>query len=150
MKDSRGTHAKQDDSDRLFPCLKCFAIINAPLDHVCAYLADEAHATEYNDLFVSHRDLEEISPHSKVCWAQSPQIVFIKARDFVTFCHHRWRKDGTQVVVNQACEHDELPGNDEEGDGKICRAYALRGANCKCNGSLFFVHIVLSAFSLGE
>jgi hypothetical protein len=63
--------------------------------------------------------LEEITPHSKICWAQSPQILFIKPRDFVTFCSHRWRRDGTQVVVNQACDFH---------DGVAANAYALRGA----------------------
>ena len=86
---------------------------------------------EYNDLVVKHKDLEDISPHSKICWGQCPQILFIKPRDFVTFCHHRWKKDGTQIVVNQAVEHNDAPAMLEEGKGNACRAYALRGANCK-------------------
>ena len=80
---------------------------------------------------LQHRDLEEISSHSKICWGQTPQIMFIKPRGFVTFCHHRWRKDGAEVVVNQACEHKDAPGFAKEGQGSACRAYALRGANCE-------------------
>ena len=75
---------------------------------------------EYNDLVIAYRDLEDVSPQGKICWSQCPQILFIKPRDFVTYCHHRWRKDGTQIVVNQACEHQDAPGNDEEGEGKQC------------------------------
>ena len=43
----------------------------------------------------------------------------------------RWWKDGTQVIVNQACEHEDKPGILVEGEGEACRGYALRGANCK-------------------
>jgi hypothetical protein len=131
MKDSRGSHADPaDDTD--YPCVKCYATIDAPMEHVCAYLADESRVPEYNDLMIAHRDLEEISPHSKICWGKTPQILFIQSRDFVTYCHHRWLRDGSQVVVNQACEHPEAPGNKEEKEGNVCRARALRGANCKC------------------
>jgi hypothetical protein len=80
---------------------------------------------------MQHRDLEEISANSKVCWAMTPQVLFVKPRDFVTYCQHWWTKDDTQIVINQACEHHNAPTTTEEGDGEICRAYALRGANCK-------------------
>jgi hypothetical protein len=52
-------------------------------------------------------------------------------RDFVTYCHHRWRRDGTQIVVSQACEHEDAPGNSDDNEDQVCRAYSLRGANCK-------------------
>lgn len=130
MKDSRGAHAVPDDN-RDYPCIKCYATIDAPIENVCAYLADEARVPEYNDLMISHRDLEELTPHSKICWGQAPQILFIKGRDFVTYCSHRWLRDGSQVVVNQACDHPGAPANNDEKSGKICRARALRGANCK-------------------
>jgi len=129
MKDSRGRFSKPDDDEKEYPCLKCFATINAPLDDVCTYLSQEIRIQEYNDLIEGNRDLEEITPHSKICWSQCPQILFVKPRDFVTFCHHRWGKDGGQIMVNQACEHPSSPGVASEKDGNVCRAYALRGAN---------------------
>lgn len=127
MKDSRGKYAKNDGAE--FPCIKCFTTIDAPMEDVCDYLSNENHMEEYNDLVVAHRDLEDISPHGKICWSQCPQILFIKPRDFVTYCHHRWRRDGAQIVVSQACEHEDAPGNSEESDDKACRASSLRGAN---------------------
>ena len=66
MKDSRGKDAKKDDGDQTYPCIKCYATINAPLEQVCAYLSDERRVPEYNDLVIDHRDLEEISLQSKV------------------------------------------------------------------------------------
>jgi len=128
MKDSRGKYAKDEDIE--FPCLKVYTTIDAPIEDVCDYLSNENHMEEYNDLVVAHRDLEDITPHGKICWSQCPQILFIKPRDFVTYCHHRWRRDGAQIVVSQACEHEDAPGNSEESDdGNACRAYSLRGAN---------------------
>eukprot|EP00540_Astrosyne_radiata_P006952 CAMPEP_0116857338 /NCGR_PEP_ID=MMETSP0418-20121206/20488_1 /TAXON_ID=1158023 /ORGANISM="Astrosyne radiata, Strain 13vi08-1A" /LENGTH=459 /DNA_ID=CAMNT_0004490991 /DNA_START=13 /DNA_END=1392 /DNA_ORIENTATION=+ len=123
MKDSRGKHANPND-DNVYPCLKLYSTIDAPMEHVCSYLSDENRMQEYNDLVVKHRDLEDVSASSKICWGQTPQILFIKPRDFVTFCFHRWRRDGTQVVVNQACDHKDAPVAKSEG-----RAYAIRGAN---------------------
>eukprot|EP00978_Attheya_sp_CCMP212_P042859 scaffold268991_cov51-Attheya_sp.AAC.2 len=125
MKDSRGRFSKPDDDEKEYPCLKCFATINAPLDDVCTYLSQEMRIQEYNDLIEGNRDLEEITPHSKICWSQCPQILFVKPRDFVTFCHHRWGKDGGQIMVNQACEHPSSPGVASEKDGKVC--YSSRG-----------------------
>ena len=52
----------------------------------------------------------------------------------MTFCHHRWLRDGTQVVVNQAVEHTDVPAVKEDVKGKVCRAQALRGANCRLDG----------------
>jgi len=128
MKDSRGDKANKDD-DNEYPCIKCVARIDAPLEDVCTYLSQESASPEYNDVVHKHRDIEEISPNAKLCWSQSPQILFLKPRDFVTFCHHRWKGDGTEVMVNQAMDHPDYPANDQEKDGKACRAYALRGAN---------------------
>jgi hypothetical protein len=60
----------------------------------------------------------------------------------VTYCHHRWRRDGTQIVVSQACEHESAPGNSDESDDKACRAYSLRGANCELSSFAYtFVFI---------
>jgi hypothetical protein len=119
------------DQEKLYPCLKCFSTIAAPIENVCQYLAESVHVPEYNDLITHHKDLEEISSKSKICWAMTPQILFVKPRDFVTYCQYWWKNDGTQVVVNQACDHDEAPENTNEDEGAVCRAYALRGANCK-------------------
>jgi hypothetical protein len=117
LKDSRGSHATKDD-DREYPCMKIYTSIDAPLETVCSYLSSEANMEDYNELVVRHRDLEELTPNSKICWGQTPQLLFIKPRAFVTFCCHRWLRDGTQVVINQACEHES-----EEAS-----AFALRGA----------------------
>lgn len=133
MSDQRGDNfTRMEDDGKLFPCLKCHAVIDATLDQVCDFLSDELHVKDYNDLVVSFRDLEDISPNSKICWGQSPQLFFVKPRDFVTFCSHRWKNDGTQVVVNQAVEHSDAPSDTVDGANGICRARALRGANCEC------------------
>eukprot|EP00546_Thalassionema_frauenfeldii_P001940 CAMPEP_0178932798 /NCGR_PEP_ID=MMETSP0786-20121207/22856_1 /TAXON_ID=186022 /ORGANISM="Thalassionema frauenfeldii, Strain CCMP 1798" /LENGTH=470 /DNA_ID=CAMNT_0020610207 /DNA_START=463 /DNA_END=1875 /DNA_ORIENTATION=- len=130
MKDSRGALADQTD-DAQYPCIRVCTTIDAPLEKVCQYLADEKSLPEYNALVQKHKDIEEITPHSKICWGQSPKILFIKPRDFLTFCHHRWRRDGTQVVVNQACNHDDYDYVEKNGK-KSFKAYALRGANFIC------------------
>jgi len=127
MKDSRGTHANQDD-DLEYPCMKVFATLDAPMEQVCAYLADANSVPEYNDVVVKHEDVEEISPHSKICWGQSPKILFVQPRNFITFCHHRWLRDGTQVIVNQACNHEDFSHAMNERDSDL-KAFALRGAN---------------------
>uniref|UniRef100_A0A7S3PYH9 START domain-containing protein n=1 Tax=Chaetoceros debilis TaxID=122233 RepID=A0A7S3PYH9_9STRA len=131
LKDSRGNDASQvdEDKDREYPCIKCYSTFDAPFEEVCEYLSQETHMSDYNHLVVDHRDLENITPHSKITWSQCPQILFVKPRDFVTFCHHRWREDGSQIVVSQACEHVDAPGKSNESDEHACRAYSLRGAN---------------------
>ncbi len=74
---------------------------------------------DYNDLIDKYRDLQEITPSSKVCLGETPQILFIKPRQLISFCHHRWLRDGTEVVVNQACDKfEDTPAT----------AYAFRGA----------------------
>ena len=130
MKDSRGKSSAKGDEDE-YPCMKVCGIIDAPLEDVCTYLAQEDTLPEYNDLVVEHKDVEVLAPHCKICWSQTPQILFLKPRDFVTFCSHRWKRDGTSVIVNQAVEHPDLPATEEENGNNACRAYALRGANCK-------------------
>jgi len=131
MPDSREENASDDAKhiSRESPCICLKGIIDAPFDHVCDYLSRKEYMHEYNELVCAHRDLEEITPHSKITWAQVPQILFVKPRDFVTYCQHRWKRDGTLVIVNQACEHEDAPGVDTDKGGKVCRAYALRGAN---------------------
>lgn len=130
MKDSRADKANPED-DNEYPCIKCYSTIDAPLEDVCTYLSQEAASADYNDVVEKHKDVEEISPSAKICWSQSPQILFIKPRDFVTFCHHRWKRDGTEIIVNQACDHPDYPLEKMDKEGKSCRGYALRGANCK-------------------
>jgi hypothetical protein len=124
MKDSRGKNADESDQ-REYPCIKMYSTIDAPLEEVCLYLAQARFSGDYNELIDSHKDLEEISPHSKICHGQTPQILFLKPRDFVTFCSHRWLHDGTQVVVNQAC--DDPTGKIQSKNRPM--AYAIRGAN---------------------
>lgn len=127
MADSRADKADKQDQT-LHPCIKCSSTIDAPLELVCAYLSRPEASANYNDVVDNFEDLEEISSNAKICWASSPQILFVKPRDFVTFCHHRWKSDGTQVIVNQACEHKKFP-LEKEREGKSCRGYALRGVN---------------------
>lgn len=129
MKDSRGAHASKDHDNEEYPCMKVYATLDAPMEKVCAYLADANCLPEYNDLVVKHQDLEEISPHSKICWGQSPKILFVQPRNFVTFCHHRWLRDGTQVIVNQACNHEEYDHAIANASDATFKAFALRGAN---------------------
>jgi len=126
--DSRGEKADKEDRGK-YPCIKCYSTIDAPLEEVCTYLSQPDKSVEYNDVVEKHKDLEEISPSAKICWSQSPQILFVKPRDFVTFCHYRWKSDGTEIIVNQACEHPKCPSEEMEKDGKSCRGYALRGVN---------------------
>jgi len=124
--DSISAAAKKDTP---YPCLKIYTTIDAPLDRVCSFLSRKGTIPLYNELVVEHDDVEEISPNSKITWTQCPKILIVKPRDFVTYCSHRWLGDGTQVLVNQACEHEDRPGVMLEGEGKVCRAFALRGAN---------------------
>ena len=127
FKDSRGKNAFLND-DREYPVIKVYSTIDGSLDDVCTYLSREEHMTDYNGILTEQRDLEEISPHSKICCATSPQVLFIKPREFVSFIHHRWLRDGSVVIINQAVEHKDAPAVNEEGKGKACRAFALRGA----------------------
>ena len=133
MKDSREELADTNDEE-LYPCMKCHATIDAPLEAVCSYLAEESMSPDYNDVVKKHHDIEELSPNAKVCWSQSPQILFIKPRDFVTFCYHKWRRDGTEVIVNQAYDHPDAKPSENS-----VRGYALRGANCKYFSDCFDV-----------
>lgn len=121
MRDSREDHANQKDTKK-HPCMKLYSTIDAPFHLVCQYLSQGHRYREYNSLLVDQRDVEELTPDSKICWSQTKKLLFIQPRDFVTYCFHRWKRDGTQVVVNQACDHPEMTQNDD------FRAYSLRGA----------------------
>ncbi len=105
-----------EDNRQKYPCFKCHTTIDAPLHRVCSFLADERTMPMYNELIVEHADVEELSPGGKITWTQIPKILFVKPRDFVTYCSHRWLGDGTQVLVNQACEHEDRPGVMLEGE----------------------------------
>jgi hypothetical protein len=125
MKDSRGSsyitkRPTEKPDEQEWPCIRLYSTIDAPCDEVSLYLSNEEHVQDYNQLLDQYKDLDTITSHSKICWAQSPQILFIKPRDFVTYCSHRWRRDGTQVVINQAC--------DAYDDSITANAFAFRGA----------------------
>jgi hypothetical protein len=132
MKDSRAKYADKND-ESVYPCLKVFSTIDASFDDVCTYLADESRAPEYNQLVLKHKDVDEISSHSKICWAETPQILFIKPRELFTFCHHRWLRDGTQVIVNQAVDEREIArlvnNSGKKQIGSRPKAFAIRGAS---------------------
>lgn len=71
IKDSRGdAHANPKDS-KVHPCMKLTSTIDAPMELVCLYLSQEHRSREYNSLLVDQRDLEVLTPHSKICWWQS-------------------------------------------------------------------------------
>ena len=143
--DSRGDKADKEDYG-IYPCIKCYSTIDAPLEEVCLYLSQPDNSVEYNDVVEKHEDLEEISSSAKICWSQSPQILFVKPRNFVTFCHHRWKSDGTEIIVNQACEHPKYPLEEISGKKeKSCRGYALRGINSKL---LEMAKLLLQRYSL--
>ena len=137
MADSRNEQDREsdiaDENSLDYPCIKCYSTIDAPMETVCSFLSDEETIPIYNELVVDHDEVEEITPHSKITWTKMPKVLFVKSRDFVTFCSHRWWKDGTQVIINQACEHEDRPGMMEEGQGDATRGFALRGANCECS-----------------
>lgn len=103
-----------------YPCLRCHSTIDAPLERVCSFLANPETVPLYNELIDDHRDVEVISPSSKITWCKVPKILFVKPRDFVTYCSHRWLGDGTQVIVNQACDHEDVPGVLVEGKVFYC------------------------------
>jgi hypothetical protein len=73
MRDSRGTHAKENDQQN-HPCMRLHATIDAPLEIVCRYLSQEHRYKEYNSLLVDQKDVEELTPHSKICWSKSKQL----------------------------------------------------------------------------
>jgi hypothetical protein len=127
-----GNTSGSSSSTLIYPCIRCHATIDAPLDQVCSFLSNPNTIPMYNELIDDHRDIEIITPSSKVTWCKVPKILFVKPRDFVTYCSHRWLHDGTQVIINQAIDHKDVPGVLLEGSGNgdtVCRGYALRGAN---------------------
>jgi len=104
MKDSREINADLNDQQK-HPCMKLIGTIDAPFPIVCRYLSAKDRFRKYNSLLVDQKDIEVLTPHSKICWSQSKKLLFIQPRDFVTYCRHRWLKDGTQLITNQACDH---------------------------------------------
>ena len=132
MESTTTAGAQQQD----YPCLKCYSTIDAPLDQVCSFLANPETIPLYNELVVDHSDVEEITPHSKITWCKCPKILFVKPRDFVTYCSHRWRRDGTQVIVNQACEHEDMPGVMVEGES----------LNITCSSAVLYVAHIRQTF----
>lgn len=72
-----------------FPCIKCYSTIDAPMDKVCSFLSNENTIPVYNELVEDYSDIEEITPHSKITWCKMPKVMFVKSRDFVTYCSHR-------------------------------------------------------------
>jgi hypothetical protein len=124
MKDSRGKLANPKD-DTEYPCLRMYATIDAPLEDVCSYLAQPDHMNDYNHLLEHCKDLEQVSSHSKICLGETPQILFVQPREFITYCSHRWRSDGTQIVVNQAMDDNKYTSMTRNRP----RAFAFRGAN---------------------
>eukprot|EP00579_Thalassiosira_antarctica_P017558 CAMPEP_0201950382 /NCGR_PEP_ID=MMETSP0903-20130614/56457_1 /ASSEMBLY_ACC=CAM_ASM_000552 /TAXON_ID=420261 /ORGANISM="Thalassiosira antarctica, Strain CCMP982" /LENGTH=724 /DNA_ID=CAMNT_0048493617 /DNA_START=656 /DNA_END=2830 /DNA_ORIENTATION=- len=128
-RDEKDIDQPMSTKPQTYPCLKCYTTIDAPLHHVCSFLANEETIGLYNELVVDHADVEELSPNAKITWTKCPKILFVKPRDFVTYCSHWWKGDGTQVLVNQACDHVDRPGVMLEGQGDCCRGFAIRGAN---------------------
>jgi hypothetical protein len=51
---SKSSH-KNKKKEVLFPCIKCIGTIDAPIETVCEYLADESRVPEYNDLVADFR-----------------------------------------------------------------------------------------------
>ena len=60
-----------------YPCLRCHSIIDAPLGRVCSFLANPETVPLYNELIDDHRDVEVISPSSKITWCKVPKILFV-------------------------------------------------------------------------
>ena len=73
MKDPRGRHGNPKDM-QCHPCMKLHAVIDAPFALVCRYLSQEHRYREYNSLLVDQKDVEELTPHSKICWSQSKKL----------------------------------------------------------------------------
>lgn len=96
------------DPDAEYPCLKMYSTIDAPIEDVCVYLSSEKHLWDYNSLLERHEDVEVVSSNGKICWAQTPQILFVKPRSLVTYCTYKWLKDDTQIILSQAVDHDKI------------------------------------------
>lgn len=126
LPDSRENSTTTSSKDATpWPCLRIQSILDAPLQDVTAYLSNEQHAPDYNSLLSNYRDVARIGPQTKLCWAQTPQVLFIQPRTFLTLCAYRWREDGTVWIVSQAV--DEYSSNDDE-DPLVATAFAFRGA----------------------
>ena len=123
MKDSRGPNADHKDV-RKYPVMQVHANVDSPVELVCDYLSQGERIPEYNSDLMSpeYRDVEVLSPHSKIVATRTRQILVIKPRELITFNHHRWRADGTQVLVSQA--YDE---NTPHGAAKVLRSVITIG-----------------------
>ena len=73
MKDSREHHANPQDTKN-HPCMKLYAVIDAPFHLVCRYLSQEHRYREYNSLLIDQKDIEELTPDSKICWSQTKKL----------------------------------------------------------------------------
>jgi hypothetical protein len=74
MKDPRGRAHRECDGHQNHPCMKLVGTIDAPMHIVCRYLSQAHRYREYNSLLVNQRDLEELDPHSKICWSQTKKL----------------------------------------------------------------------------
>eukprot|EP00904_Undaria_pinnatifida_P009544 jgi/Undpi1/571/HiC_scaffold_10.g04035.m1 len=88
-----------------FACVKATGTLDAEAAEVFSLFLDNERVHEYNDNCRVVRDLERLSPDTKISWAATPKYGPFKARDFVTVVHYRTLDDGTMVVVNRAVEH---------------------------------------------
>lgn len=83
MRDSR-----EDATDsNIHPCMKLTSTIDAPLEVVCLYLSQQNRSREYNSLLVRQRVVQVLTPHSQICWGQSPQLCkFVRGRFKYGYC----------------------------------------------------------------
>lgn len=51
------SNPNKNNKELLFPCIKCVGTLDAPIESVCEYLADETRVSEYNDLVVDFRGM---------------------------------------------------------------------------------------------
>lgn len=101
MVDSRSGTKEEDTT--LWPCLRIRSTIDAPLADVSNYLSQESHSSAYNVLLTDYRRLSTIGPQAQITMAQTPKILFVQPKTFLTFCAYRWRRKGQElVIVNEA------------------------------------------------
>ncbi|CAM9115160.1 unnamed protein product [Ascophyllum nodosum] len=88
-----------------FACVKAMGTLDAEASELYKLFLDNERVHEYNDNCRHVRDLERLSPDTKISWAATPRYGPFKARDFVTVVHYRTLPDGTMIVLNRAIEH---------------------------------------------
>ena len=54
--------------------MKIYSTVDESFDNVCKYLAQPEHYRDYNTLLVNVQDVTDITPHSKLCWGQTPKL----------------------------------------------------------------------------